>query len=139
MPVSSMLVVVLVAILVPSAGFTLGESPGSFVASAVGWAAYADAFAVPCTFGAMIVALPLTYGVGRLLDPARSRSAHVVATSSLAGTLAAVPLVTIGRPSDPDWWLGFTIFAAVSIAAGSAGAIACRRYRSISSRSVLSA
>lgn len=76
-----------------------------------------DLISIPFAFAAVIVVLPFTYLLGRALRRVRSRPIQIAATSILAGTLAAVPMMS------PDTIL---IFVPMSIAAGAAGALARR-------------
>ncbi|MGU3411179.1 hypothetical protein ACLBWP_13800 [Microbacterium sp. M1A1_1b] len=88
----------------------------STVLGAVGWAVYITVFAaIPTVVGA-VVALPFTMLLGLLMRPVHRTGLHVLATSLLAGVLAAAPLAII-----PDGW---TLFVPVSLAAGAAGALA---------------
>jgi len=64
---------------------------------------------------AAVVAWPLTMLLGRAMRSVRSRALHVVATSALAGVLAALPLALLPV---------FVLFVPMSIAAGAAAALA---------------
>ncbi|WIB60920.1 hypothetical protein DEJ13_03545 [Curtobacterium sp. MCLR17_007] len=84
--------------------------------NAVVWAVYmAVISAIPTVVGA-VVALPFTMVLGLLMRPVRHRAVHVVATSLLAGTLAAVPFLFVS-----DAWV---LATPVVLAAGAAGALA---------------
>ncbi|WP_156364447.1 hypothetical protein [Curtobacterium sp. Leaf261] len=85
--------------------------------SALAAAFWLDVVSIPFAFAAVVVALPFTYLLGRALRPVESRRNQITATSVLAGTLAALPMVS------PDTLL---IFVPMSIAAGAAGALARR-------------
>lgn len=82
------------------------------------WALMVDAISALPTVVAVLVSLPFTMGLGLLLRPVRSRVLQVIATSALAGTLAALPLALV-----PD---AFVLFVPMSLAAGAAGALARR-------------
>ncbi|MFJ4222401.1 hypothetical protein [Curtobacterium luteum] len=85
----------------------------------VGWAVVVDAVSVvPVAVGALVT-LPLTFALGRLLGRVRSARVQVVATSVLAGVLAAVPVAFGGVG-------GLVVTVPVSLAAGAAGALARR-------------
>lgn len=64
---------------------------------------------------AAVVAWPFTMLLGRAMRSVRSRTLHVVATSALAGVLAALPLALLPV---------FVLFVPMSIAAGAAAALA---------------
>ncbi|PZF66437.1 hypothetical protein DEI81_02210 [Curtobacterium sp. MCBD17_013] len=82
------------------------------------WVVWMDGLTAVFAFGAVLVALPFTWSLGRVMRPVRSRAVHVVATSVLAGTLAAVPIAV--------WPPSAILFVPISVAAGAAGAIARR-------------
>lgn len=108
----------IVGVLVGSAVPDLGSDGTwwSTALSAVASAVYMDAVSlVPTVVGAAI-ALPFTMALGLLMRPVRRRGLHVLATALLAGALAALPAAVW----PPTW----PLFAVVSAAAGSAGALA---------------
>lgn len=104
-------VIVLVGALVAQPGWQA-------LAIAVVWVVLVDGVALLPTAAAAVVALPFTMLLGRLMRPVRSRLLHVVATSALAGTLAAAPLAVF-----PD---AYVVLVPMSVAAGAAGALARR-------------
>lgn len=85
----------------------------------VGWAVLVDAVSIVPVAVAALVTVPVTFAVGRLLERVRSGWVQVVATSVLAGALAAVP-VLFGDVG------GLVVTVPVSLAAGAAGALARR-------------
>ncbi|MCJ1715785.1 hypothetical protein [Curtobacterium sp. VKM Ac-2922] len=89
------------------------------IPAAITWTIGIDLLTVPFSLVAALVALPFTGGLALALRRVRSRALHVVATSALAGTLAAVMVMPLLSPS--------ALSTTIVLGAGAAAAVARHR------------